>query len=806
MQNSLANILLTQPQGAAGMGNLSGLAGALNKATAGQIPGLSASPMAFSEVLQGQTALSASLGALPIPAMAGQTAPGQQIQAVPGAAGAHGLAVAGLASAQGALNANAAHAAVPALAPLATPETPNIDDALALASHAAGATPSADPIAPPIVVSSEMASSVATAVIATRSGPLTVSPLLGEETTEGDATADLPDLARIATAAQMQERMALPHKTVKPGKLAEVTDTGDELLASAEDIRATLTAPETGLRQPAGDAVQASLIQAATTSPDGSADTPMQSQTATTGMGAPVAEVPPSQDGIAGLSALNVVQAAPSEVAPTQTNPANSDLASDGSTPAGTEAVTAAEVNKPAITKPGAQPLAAPVQIQRNALPPESPASEGEAGPTPVQTAAPIIPPGQQNRPTTSQPAAQALMQAAEKAAPQSAVARAAAANAALDSVVPEGQQVEVKVSRPAVGVSQAQPQAAMTAETVGEIARQLAPRNPGAKGPVAAQHTEADPLALETAPDAATPTKPETPTPAAPAQTQRAAPALQQSNLTGTTTDPAAQAAPLPAQKSALNKAAAGQQAPQADPSSQAASPEAREAALAHLTRPEHLDTGRPDWLAKTTVATTPQPANGVATVASPQPVDTLSAQALQHAPAPAPTNEVSEAALPQTAASQGAPLTRSLMMNDREWPTQLTSMIKEARDLTQGDIEISLQPERLGKLTIKMDMRDNAVSVTIVTDNDASARLLNDNQSRLADLMAKAGLDLTQHNASTGQQGREGFGQNAQSSQDGRSGQGGSEQTSSGPAQAMSVEAQTATDTADNGIDILA
>jgi flagellar hook-length control protein FliK len=164
-------------------------------------------------------------------------------------------------------------------------------------------------------------------------------------------------------------------------------------------------------------------------------------------------------------------------------------------------------------------------------------------------------------------------------------------------------------------------------------------------------------------------------------------------------------------------------------------------------------------------------------------------------------------EAAQPQTATSQGAPMTRSLMMTDREWPTQLTAMVKEARDLTQGDIEIALQPERLGKMTIRMEMRDNAVAVTIVTDNDSSARLLNDNQARLADLMKQAGLDLTQHNASSGQQGREQAGLGGQAG--GNPGGHGQSSDTNQPAtaQILGGDAGTMNPAAeDDGIDILA
>lgn len=163
-------------------------------------------------------------------------------------------------------------------------------------------------------------------------------------------------------------------------------------------------------------------------------------------------------------------------------------------------------------------------------------------------------------------------------------------------------------------------------------------------------------------------------------------------------------------------------------------------------------------------------------------------------------------EAAQPQPAPSQGAQVMRSLMMTDREWPTQLTSMIKEARDLTQGDIEIALQPERLGRMTIRMEMRENTVAVTIVTDNDASARLLNDNQARLADLMAKAGLEMSQHNASSDQQGRAQAGLGDQNGERSSGQSQSDDQISSAGGPDMGLASDTTHTAASDGINILA
>ncbi len=116
-------------------------------------------------------------------------------------------------------------------------------------------------------------------------------------------------------------------------------------------------------------------------------------------------------------------------------------------------------------------------------------------------------------------------------------------------------------------------------------------------------------------------------------------------------------------------------------------------------------------------------------------------------------------------SSASNANAAARNLQMVDPDWPVNLTSMIRAAQEMGQSEIEIALQPEKLGKMTIKLDMRDSSnVAVNIVTETDSAARMLNDNQSRLAEMMQKAGLDLTQHHASSGQSFQDQGGQGGQ------------------------------------------
>lgn len=178
----------------------------------------------------------------------------------------------------------------------------------------------------------------------------------------------------------------------------------------------------------------------------------------------------------------------------------------------------------------------------------------------------------------------------------------------------------------------------------------------------------------------------------------------------------------------------------------------------------------------------------------------------------APQPPTGLNDVAATTQVATSGhtANAQRHLAMNDPDWPGKLTSMLNEARDLTQGEIEIALQPERLGKMTVKLEIRDNTVSVTIVTESETSARLLNDNQGRLSELMAKSGLDLTQHSAGTGQFSRDAGGQagqnaNAQTGQNrsGQSGNPGQQEQGSDQHPSQNTNSSPADDT---GIDIIA
>lgn len=137
----------------------------------------------------------------------------------------------------------------------------------------------------------------------------------------------------------------------------------------------------------------------------------------------------------------------------------------------------------------------------------------------------------------------------------------------------------------------------------------------------------------------------------------------------------------------------------------------------------------------------------------------------AMPGAEAPRPVAvSVTQAPAPQTvpAAAAGLPV---LQMTRADWPVDLAERLLESaslRSLSSGGLmEIRLDPDTLGPVTLRLEVADGTANVAIVTQTPEAARLFTDNQHRLADALSRAGLDLGQHSAGTdargGQQDRE-------------------------------------------------
>lgn len=123
--------------------------------------------------------------------------------------------------------------------------------------------------------------------------------------------------------------------------------------------------------------------------------------------------------------------------------------------------------------------------------------------------------------------------------------------------------------------------------------------------------------------------------------------------------------------------------------------------------------------------------------------------------------------AALPETQpmavaaaaqAPQAIPMSQNvsapLAMSRPDWPVQLVQEIGLRQFDDGAELEITLTPERLGTLQVKMEMRDGVANIAIVTETPEAARLFNDNQQRLAEQFSRIGLELGNHSAGTNAQ----------------------------------------------------
>lgn len=112
------------------------------------------------------------------------------------------------------------------------------------------------------------------------------------------------------------------------------------------------------------------------------------------------------------------------------------------------------------------------------------------------------------------------------------------------------------------------------------------------------------------------------------------------------------------------------------------------------------------------------------------------------------------------QTQVSFAPAATPILNTQNVNWIDQMVTEISMFQSDGVDQVEMSLTPEHLGKVQIKLEMRDGVASVTIVTETPEAAKLFNDNQSKLSEMMGKAGFELGQHQSETAN-GQSGSGQ---------------------------------------------
>ena len=104
-------------------------------------------------------------------------------------------------------------------------------------------------------------------------------------------------------------------------------------------------------------------------------------------------------------------------------------------------------------------------------------------------------------------------------------------------------------------------------------------------------------------------------------------------------------------------------------------------------------------------------------------------------------------KAGAPRVAAVQAQPVEQKAAQVRTDlpgWEQVLADRI--AADLADDgqEIELSLSPEKLGPLKIKLELADGQAQVKIITATPEAAKLFTETQHRLSEHLARAGLDL--------------------------------------------------------------
>ena len=141
--------------------------------------------------------------------------------------------------------------------------------------------------------------------------------------------------------------------------------------------------------------------------------------------------------------------------------------------------------------------------------------------------------------------------------------------------------------------------------------------------------------------------------------------------------------------------------------------------------------------------------------------------------APAPIRTGE---AALPAAPTPAPQPMTDTgpsrLDMTQAQWAETLVEDITHhAAGSATDRLTLTLTPERLGTLQIRLEMQDGLTHVHIVTETPEAARAVAEGQHRLAEALSRAGLELGSQSTQSGSTGRD-PGQSGQPAPDTRAG----------------------------------
>lgn len=123
--------------------------------------------------------------------------------------------------------------------------------------------------------------------------------------------------------------------------------------------------------------------------------------------------------------------------------------------------------------------------------------------------------------------------------------------------------------------------------------------------------------------------------------------------------------------------------------------------------------------------------------------------------APAPAVTPGATVAATPPQAQTAPAlPARADALPLDTArpgWEAALTDHITTRLTDIGQEIDITLSPEKLGTLHIRLELSDTVAQVRIVTDNPQAAQLFQQSEHRLSEALNRSGLTLASHDASS-------------------------------------------------------
>jgi flagellar hook-length control protein FliK len=74
---------------------------------------------------------------------------------------------------------------------------------------------------------------------------------------------------------------------------------------------------------------------------------------------------------------------------------------------------------------------------------------------------------------------------------------------------------------------------------------------------------------------------------------------------------------------------------------------------------------------------------------------------------------------------------------MLESSWGEKFSKMIKNAVSSGLNKVEIMLKPKNLGKLNIDISIKENSTKININAENQESANLLNENLTKINDLI---------------------------------------------------------------------